>query len=311
MTQECRKLFPDAQIKQREYIKGKVSGTMREVDISIRQKIGPQEMLLVVDCKDHRRPIDVKTMEAFSGLRGDVGAHAGIIISRAGFTKSALRVAQHRLITTYQFSDGASGSKLPDWIWMAFTLDLWLLTCTSLKVDLPDGTEGIFEKDTDLHVWDSATNKEMPVATILRTFWEKEEVRQEGHFCYSVKGGSTNGQEDHTLHFGFSSKRFHAFRKGKLVFRGLADPSSRKTLSDAYTITLEDKPLPMSGAVSSSLKKGSGLSMVLSSIMVNSSDKVPEKMIALLLTGYLEFQIRTKAPFEWSLPKIIPPAGPA
>src|SRR5438552_5617270 len=85
---------PGARIGRHEKILGQNSGTMREIDICIRQRIGIQELLIVVDCKKRSRKVDVIGMDAFIGLKKDVCANVGVIVSEKGFSKPALRVAK-------------------------------------------------------------------------------------------------------------------------------------------------------------------------------------------------------------------------
>jgi hypothetical protein len=46
-------------------------------------------MLIVIDCKDYARPVNVTGVEAFHGLVDDVGANRGALVCPAGFSKSA------------------------------------------------------------------------------------------------------------------------------------------------------------------------------------------------------------------------------
>lgn len=303
MAEECRRLFPKAAIKEREYIKGKVSGTMREIDLSIREKIGPQQILIVIDCKDHQRPVDVKTVESFCGLKDDVSAHAGIIISRAGFTKSALRVAENRLVTTYQYANFKTTNKWPEWIWMGFTLDLWLLTPLSVTLHLPDGSEKPIIDEAGISILDSATNDKVSMGGLLQTLWGKDQNHKEGDFCYSVQSGITKEMLDQKIQINFRAKRFHAYRKGKLHFRGLADPVAKRALSDEYTAVMTGLPVKLNSNAPVSIRKDSGLSILVSSTLVHNPDLQAKAMIKLLLNGHVELQVKTKTPFEWSLPK--------
>jgi len=46
-------------------------------------------MLIVLDCKDYARPVDVRGVEEFQGLLMDVGAHKGALVCPMGFTEAA------------------------------------------------------------------------------------------------------------------------------------------------------------------------------------------------------------------------------
>jgi predicted Mrr-cat superfamily restriction endonuclease len=69
-----------------EKIPGKRSGRVRQIDISIRTKIGTENVLMIVECRMRNRKIDVQAVEAFAGVMNDVGARTGIMVSTSGFT---------------------------------------------------------------------------------------------------------------------------------------------------------------------------------------------------------------------------------
>jgi len=98
-------LSPEAEVKQNEYILGKRSKRQRQIDIALRKSVGQYELLIIIDCKDNKRPVDVKGVEGFIGLTKDVGANKGAIISAKGFTKSAYRRAIDAGIDLYTLVD--------------------------------------------------------------------------------------------------------------------------------------------------------------------------------------------------------------
>jgi hypothetical protein len=83
------KLAPDAQVIHDVKLMGRHSKRERQIDVLVRKKIGQYEMLIVLDCKDYSRPVDVKGIEEFHGLLTDVGAHRGALVSPRGFTETA------------------------------------------------------------------------------------------------------------------------------------------------------------------------------------------------------------------------------
>jgi hypothetical protein len=82
-------LAPDAEVIHNAKLQGKHSGTSRQIDVLVRQKIGQYEMLIVLDCKDYAKPVDVKGVEEFYGLLKDVGANKGALVCPKGFTEAA------------------------------------------------------------------------------------------------------------------------------------------------------------------------------------------------------------------------------
>lgn len=104
-------LSPTAVVKHDDKIIGKQSGTKRQIDISIKQSIGQYEILIVIDCKDYRDPVDLKGVEEFIGLVKDVQANKGAIVSASGFTTSAKLRAENAGINLYRIVD----TKKHDW----------------------------------------------------------------------------------------------------------------------------------------------------------------------------------------------------
>lgn len=101
-----RDLSPGASVTQNDRIMGRNSGVLREIDIAIRKTVGQYNLLIVIDCKDYKRPVDVKDVEEFMGLAEDVAANKAAMIGAMGFTEAAKTRAMkagidlHRIIDT-------------------------------------------------------------------------------------------------------------------------------------------------------------------------------------------------------------------
>lgn len=106
VTRIQQDLSPGASVTQNDRIMGRNSGVMREIDIAIRKTVGQYGLLIVIDCKDYKRPVDVKDVEEFMGLAEDVAANKAAIIAAMGFTEAAKTRAVkagidlHRIIDT-------------------------------------------------------------------------------------------------------------------------------------------------------------------------------------------------------------------
>jgi hypothetical protein len=98
-------LAPNAEVTLNEFIEGIVSKEKRQIDISVRARIGQYKILIVLECKDYANPVDSPEVECFIQKMQDVKAHRGVIISANGFTKGALNVAKNSCIETYQLID--------------------------------------------------------------------------------------------------------------------------------------------------------------------------------------------------------------
>lgn len=98
-------LSPDAKVTHDDKILGKKSGTLRQIDVSVRKNVGQFDLLIAIECKDTSKPADIKDVEESIGLFQDVGAHKGAIVSAAGFTESAKSRGSRAGLELYRLID--------------------------------------------------------------------------------------------------------------------------------------------------------------------------------------------------------------
>lgn len=79
----------DAEIKSPDRIRDKVTGQMREVDASIRYKIGSASILITIECRNRNKEQDDTWIEQIATKRDKIGANKTIAVSAKGFTKPA------------------------------------------------------------------------------------------------------------------------------------------------------------------------------------------------------------------------------
>lgn len=82
------------QVTSPDYIRGRKSNSNREVDISLRSRIGSAEILIIVECRDRQGVEDVTWLEQLAKKREDVKADKAIAVSSVGFTSGAANIAQ-------------------------------------------------------------------------------------------------------------------------------------------------------------------------------------------------------------------------
>lgn len=97
-------LAPLAQVIPNYKIQG-VSGRVRQIDVMVKHAIGQYEMLIAIDCKDYKRPIDVKDVESFIAMLGDIKVHQGVLVGANGFTSTALQRALNAGVKLYRLVD--------------------------------------------------------------------------------------------------------------------------------------------------------------------------------------------------------------
>lgn len=98
-------LSPQAIVTANDKIEGKITGTKRQIDVSVRQRVGQYEILIAIECKDLSVPIDVKGVEEAIGLIQDIGANKGVIVSASGFTAAAKKRGENAGLKLYRLID--------------------------------------------------------------------------------------------------------------------------------------------------------------------------------------------------------------
>jgi hypothetical protein len=83
-----------ALVKSPDRIPDLTTGRMREVDASIRSKVGTTEILITVECRRRDRTDDDTWIEQLVTKRQKLGAAKTIAVSASGFTTSAIKSAK-------------------------------------------------------------------------------------------------------------------------------------------------------------------------------------------------------------------------
>jgi len=87
------RLFADSIVTKNDHIHGQFSGLDREIDVSVRITVGDVHLLYVVQCKDWKSPVDIRTLGEFSAVIQDVKAAKGFLLCTSGFAKSNYQYA--------------------------------------------------------------------------------------------------------------------------------------------------------------------------------------------------------------------------
>jgi len=101
-----RELDPSAVVRHNVMLPG-LSGASRQIDVLIESTMGPFPIKIIVDAKDHARPIDIKGVETFIGMRDDVQANQGSMVCPKGFTRNAKARAERANIALFTVVDTA------------------------------------------------------------------------------------------------------------------------------------------------------------------------------------------------------------
>lgn len=103
-----------ASVRSPDHILDKITGTMREVDASIRFSSGGSDVLVTVECRKRSRKDDVTWIEQLATKREKLGASKTIAVSEAGFTKSAIKTAKNYDIEVKTLSE-VSANEIDAW----------------------------------------------------------------------------------------------------------------------------------------------------------------------------------------------------
>jgi hypothetical protein len=80
-------------VKSPDRIPSKVTGRLREVDASIRARIGTSEVLITIECRKRKPTQDVTWIEQLVAKKQSIGASRTIAVSASGFSQEATATA--------------------------------------------------------------------------------------------------------------------------------------------------------------------------------------------------------------------------
>jgi hypothetical protein len=133
-----------AAVRSPDRVPDRVTGELREVDASIRYKVGTCPILVTIECRDRSSVEDVRWIEQLAEKKRSIGASMTLAVSSSGFSDPAMKKASVAGIEIRTLSDMA----LEDFRqWLAVqhvALDVreWSLSELALELyDAPDDAE--------------------------------------------------------------------------------------------------------------------------------------------------------------------------
>ncbi|MCA9625999.1 MAG: restriction endonuclease [Myxococcales bacterium] len=95
---------PDATVVHDDRLPGHLSGVDRQIDVSVRGRVGTREHVLVIaDGKHYADTVRLVDVGAFSAMVEDVRADIGVLITTVGYQRGALAFAHAKNIETWVF----------------------------------------------------------------------------------------------------------------------------------------------------------------------------------------------------------------
>jgi hypothetical protein len=102
-------------IRSPDRIPDLLTGEPREVDVSIRHRVGSVQLLVTVECRDRGRSEDVTWIEQLATKRDHIGAAHTIAVSSTGFSGPAILAAKRHGISTRIIGE-LSDTDMREWI---------------------------------------------------------------------------------------------------------------------------------------------------------------------------------------------------
>ena len=88
-------MYPEAEITYDAKITGLYSKEKRQVDVLIEDEVAGMPIKIAVDAKYFSRRVDIKCVESFISMIGDIGADQGLLITQKGYSEAAIKRAHY------------------------------------------------------------------------------------------------------------------------------------------------------------------------------------------------------------------------
>ncbi|HKP05419.1 MAG TPA: restriction endonuclease [Chthoniobacterales bacterium] len=285
----------DVKVTTNERIFGKL-GRKRQVDICIRATVSTEEVLIIVDCKNWSSKPDVNDVAAFAGLMEDVGAHIGIMVSRAGFSETAHSLAKKKNVSLYRYVD----TQKHDWLdgiglRTSALLEIWELTPIAAYFAHADGTKEpiITDEENDFRL--SPRQAAVPLGEAIRQMWDVANdpaKRKEGPWTCEVACTTSARPEVVRLGISVNAKLIRGIRSGRLHFEGLVDEPAGQAKVQGWKMVFDGEM--KSVGPGDILPKSRTLTIQAKSTFVRTSNAASETFQKLIYTGILELTVTGK-----------------
>ena len=116
------------EIRSPDYIMGRNSGELREVDVSLRSQVGSVSVLVIIECRDRGKAQGVSWIEQLASKREDVGADKAVAVSAAGFTPAAQNLARSKQVDLRSFKELSRTSSLTGFMTRPSTIGVVMST---------------------------------------------------------------------------------------------------------------------------------------------------------------------------------------
>jgi hypothetical protein len=127
-----------AVVRSPDRILDQLTGELREVDASIRYKVGTSPVLITIECRDRSAVEDVRWIEQLAEKKRGIGASITLAVSSSGFSEPAMRRAAVSGIEVRTLVD-ATAEDFVHWLTLQYVvLDVSEWSLVGLEVELYD-----------------------------------------------------------------------------------------------------------------------------------------------------------------------------
>lgn len=164
--------------KSPDYILDKDTGQLREVDVSLRGKIGSSNILVIIECRDRMKhpPQDVTWIEQIVCKRKSVGADKVIAVSSKGFTEPAKIKAQKNEIELRSF-DEINPEEITQWLlpreYICHNTQMKTVSTVDINCDNPEKKEIEFPDEIINWSTNYFVNKKDGSSVSLDVIWSR------------------------------------------------------------------------------------------------------------------------------------------
>jgi hypothetical protein len=128
-----------AVVKSPDWIPDVNFGELREVDASIRMKVGSADVLITVECRKRGKVQDVRWIEELSAKKESIGAAKTLAVSSKGFSDLAIKTARLKGIELRQISDVSDQEIAQIWLSLQIGVTRVQYGIGIVGVELDDG----------------------------------------------------------------------------------------------------------------------------------------------------------------------------
>lgn len=126
-----------AKVTSPDYLIDKITGERREVDASIRYKIGTTEIIITIECRERVSPQDTTWIEQLATKQNNIGASKTIAVASSRFSVPAIKKAEVlgiELRILKEIDDGI----ITQWSTLTRIQHNYKIVSATINIDCPD-----------------------------------------------------------------------------------------------------------------------------------------------------------------------------